>query len=250
MRVIKQLEGNYMAEYSVDELNNITSIFRTQVSNIPIMYDDPPQTKEETMNEIDAAVVSDIVNYFRDHPHTGSVVECASALGYPLDTVAMVVRNSRQIGAVTVLADKVAPAIKDSLMTEDPGVGTKPIRTLAGTERDGAVHLPVLNDVKVEGREESAEEAHKVAAEKKGDDSRSDLKLVAEDIHMDHEQVRAFLFMFGKLFQSLTTEYDYGDDEDADKAWGFIENHKKAISFLCKHASEIQEIIDFEESEE
>jgi len=248
MREITQKEGNYMATYYVDDNDNITATFRSQISNDPIAYDEPPQTIRETMNEIEVAVIAEIVKYFCDHPSEGSVAKCAADLGYSPETVLGVVQAMNRTPGVTVLADKVTPAIKDALATADPGVGTKPIRTLAGAERDGKVHLPTLADIEVRGREESAEAALKLSdAKEEGSPIRIDPD---ESIELDHEQVDAFLFLWGKVLQSLATDYDYANDEAADKAWSFIEDHKKALQFLCQYAGEVRDIIEFEESEE
>jgi len=205
----------------------------------------PPQTKEETMNEIEVAIITDVVNYHRDHPGA-SVEQCAADLGLCPETVTAVLDSpNRLVKGVTVLADKVAPAIKDSLMTEDPKLGTKPIPTLAGAERDGAVHLPVLNDIKVEGRQESAEAAKTV--EPVDDGGALKLETGEEDPPIiESEDVSQLIYVIASAIQKLATEYDYGSEEAQVCAQDFISHHQRQLKFLCMQAEELHGILEDE----
>jgi len=208
-----------------------------------------PQTVRETMNEIEVAIITDVLKYRNDHPGA-SVEQCAADLGLCPETVTAVIESPNRLASgVTVLADKVAPAITDALMTEAPEGSTKPIPTLAGSVREGAVHLPILDDIKTVGREASAE-----ACTTKKDEPYNHsmgVKLVSagasgEDVLLEAETVSELIYIIAGALQKLINEYDYGTEEARVEAEDFISGHFRQLKFLCMEAEQLHGILEDE----
>ncbi len=111
-----------------------------------------PQTKEETMNDIDAKLADSINDYFKQNPNA-MLKECAETLDCDLELVwdvrSAVIGHPERHDTVTLLDDLKPSSITDGLVVQpSTGCGTKPIPTLAGAmERDGKIVLPMLNDI-------------------------------------------------------------------------------------------------------
>ena len=193
-----------------------------------------PQTKEETMNEIDQHNVKLIREYFEKNGSWARSSDCATELKLDHDYVNSLIRQmvdtSPNIPSVTFLGDKNTPAIQDGLGVEKDPMGSKSIPTLAGAQCRGGISLPDLQDIK----------SDKAAAMK------------------DHEEYRKWLESDeGKAWEAnkfkptpclvaaekLAAPVDLGvaPSTEADKAWA-----KHVDNFLKKEIEEARDADDDE----